>query len=793
MDLIAAKEHEIYVIKSSRLWKLGIYIFKIKSAIFHPIMFAEEKYNKFSRLLSEAIYSFKHEGLRPMVLRTINYVKYGKGFLNKLEVENRHDYSNETRHSPSHNSNLFALARDSNNFKNSKAKVSVVVPNYNYEKFLPERLNSIIKQTYKPFEIIFLDDNSQDKSIRLAKKILRTSNIPHKIISNSVNQGCFRQWAKGIREAKGDLIWIAEADDFCKSIFLETLVPKFADPEVGLAYGQSIMVDENGTEEKTYLPYLEAIPAPQNRWRQDYVNSGINEIRNYLVIKNTIVNASAVLIRRDLLLQLRDEIGGGYKQAGDWFTYIKILQNSKIVFSAYPISYHRCHNRNIVSRSGADSEENGRQLVSESLSIQKLILSQFSVSVSDRRSALALEHTKIVCRSILGKEIEEFPEYDEKIKIFKKSDNCIQKKILFFSTNDLWGGSEISCAKIAQAFSSEDDYSVALCMKKHDPRPEILKNIVSENRIELLERKKIYDCCESEEVKDFIKKFAPDLIFISQGHVFEGIKMMRWCQENGFDYVNYIPLIDKDHLKIFNPSEEMIVALEKYIPLSKMIFFDNYPARDVLEELIGMKLANFSVIRNAFDVPYNQPPKWNEGSNDIFRLIFIGRLLYMHKGLDILLEVLAMKKWKDRPLQIMAYGEGPDRKNMEDYIKIHQIKNFFFCGYTENLAREIIKYHGAIFPSKMEGTPIALIDVLLCHRMAIVTPVGGMTEFVKNNKTGFVSSEISVKALDQCMEAAWQRRNDWRKIGEEAGREVRKLVPEFPQQQCIDEIGKIIV
>jgi glycosyltransferase involved in cell wall biosynthesis len=670
-----------------------------------------------------------------------------------------------------------------------KSKVSVVVPNYNYENFLTERLNSIIRQTYKPFEIIFLDDNSQDKSVELAKKILLDSDISYKIITNKINEGCFAQWAKGVRETKGDLVWIAEADDSCDPNFLETLVAKFSDPEVGLAYAQSVRIDEHGKKGNTYLPYLETIPSPENRWRNDYVNNGLNEIRNYLVIKNTIINASAVLMRRDLLLQLGDNIGGGYKQAGDWFTYIKILEKSKIAFAVSPLNFWRSHQNNIVSRGGANSEERSKQLVSESLDIQNLILSQ--LSVSDRRSALAWEHSKLVCRNNLNKEIESFPEYAEKSKIFKKKNDSLRKKILFFSTNDGWGGSEIACAKIAQAFSDKD-FSVALCMKKHNPQPEILKKIISENRIALLERTKIADSCKSENVRAFVKNFAPDLIFISQGHVFEGGEMMEWCQSNGFDYVNFIPLITKQHLQIISPDENSIIRNEKYLQLSKMIFSDNSPAKGVMEKLFDMPVENFSVIRNGFDVPYNQIPTWEDSSDGVYNLIYIGRLYYIHKGLDMLLEVLAMKKWKDRPLQIMAYGEGSDRNKMEEYIKEHDIKNFHFCGYTEDLATEITKCHGSIFPSRMEGTPIALIDALLCYRMGIVTPVGGMTEFVKDGKTGFVADEPTTKALDECMEKAWERRNDWQKIGEEAGKEARKLVPEFPQQQCIDEIDKIL-
>src|SRR5439155_5812058 len=49
-----------------------------------------------------------------------------------------------------------------------RRRISVIVPNYNYAHYLPSRLGTIIAQTYRPYEIIFLDDNSSDESVAVA-------------------------------------------------------------------------------------------------------------------------------------------------------------------------------------------------------------------------------------------------------------------------------------------------------------------------------------------------------------------------------------------------------------------------------------------------------------------------------------------------------------------------------------------------------------------------------------------------------------------------------------------------
>ena len=121
-------------------------------------------------------------------------------------------------------------------------KVSVIVPNYNYARFIRKRIDSIVKQTYPIYELIILDDNSSDNSLEIiSKKLLEVKKkypkIKVKFVRNSKNSGrAMRQWKKGFEMATGDFIWIAEADDLCSRHFLEEAMKGFNDPEVVLSY-----------------------------------------------------------------------------------------------------------------------------------------------------------------------------------------------------------------------------------------------------------------------------------------------------------------------------------------------------------------------------------------------------------------------------------------------------------------------------------------------------------------------------------------------------------------------------
>ena len=92
-----------------------------------------------------------------------------------------------------------------------RPRVSVVVPCYNHRKWLKQRLDSILSQTYENYEVLLLDDCSTDGSREVLTEY--AERYPEKIrcLFNESNSGCvFRQWARGLAECRGDLVWIAD-------------------------------------------------------------------------------------------------------------------------------------------------------------------------------------------------------------------------------------------------------------------------------------------------------------------------------------------------------------------------------------------------------------------------------------------------------------------------------------------------------------------------------------------------------------------------------------------------------
>ena len=125
--------------------------------------------------------------------------------------------------------------------------VSVIIPNYNHSRYLDQRIQSVLAQTYKNFELIILDDKSTDNSVDVINKYCDNSHVSN-IVVNEINSGStFIQWQRGFNLAKGEIIWIAESDDYCELDFLEHLVNAYnAYPDSVVIYSGSQYVDSEG-------------------------------------------------------------------------------------------------------------------------------------------------------------------------------------------------------------------------------------------------------------------------------------------------------------------------------------------------------------------------------------------------------------------------------------------------------------------------------------------------------------------------------------------------------------------
>jgi len=214
--------------------------------------------------------------------------------------------------------------------------VSVIVPNYNHQTYLRQRIETILSQTFQDFEIIILDDNSSDGSRMVIEEFRGHSKVTH-IVYNEVNSGStFKQWEKGIALAQGQYVWIAESDDWCEDTLLERLLaPLETDPRCVISYCQCYRVDDEGNiQARSHYPKL------------NDVLDGRVFVKQYMVLENAIWNASMVVWRKDKYHAIKKDFAS-FRFCGDWLFWIRLSALGKVAIDGRLLCFFRKHGSDV--------------------------------------------------------------------------------------------------------------------------------------------------------------------------------------------------------------------------------------------------------------------------------------------------------------------------------------------------------------------------------------------------------------------------------------------------------------
>lgn len=235
--------------------------------------------------------------------------------------------------------------------KTDRPMVSVIVPGYNHGRYLRQRIESILNQTYSDFELILLDDCSSDESPQILESYRNCERVSH-ILLNQTNSGStFHQWEKGILLARGKYVWIAESDDFCTPVFLEKAVNALETvPTASMAFCNSCLVDAKGEA-------LAADLDTDDTWgREHTVWDGLEFLKKKMLYKNRIYNASAVVFKTEVW----DKVDKGFKAyrlCGDWFFWMEVLLQGQIVWLPEKLNYFRIHTNKVTPKAIAEGTD----------------------------------------------------------------------------------------------------------------------------------------------------------------------------------------------------------------------------------------------------------------------------------------------------------------------------------------------------------------------------------------------------------------------------------------------------
>lgn len=363
-------------------------------------------------------------------------------------------------------------------------------------------------------------------------------------------------------------------------------------------------------------------------------------------------------------------------------------------------------------------------------------------------------------------------------------------RFVFISSNNGWGGSEELWSATAAAIAAEGHAVTVYKSGIDDREPRIrrlreLRCALRELNGALVPRRLASLLATFTYLGSYGLQLArlwlwlrfsrrPDLVVISQGGNHDGVFLAEVCRRLKLPYV----LISQKAGDFYWPIDSRRNRVREVYEAARACFFVSEHNRRLTEEQLGIALPHASVVRNPFLVPAEPRSDWPE-ERDGIRLACIGRLYPMEKGQDLLLRVLARDRWRLRPVSVTFYGTGNQRAGLEEMARHAGLTSVTFAGFVREIASVWNDHHGLVLPARCEGLPLVLVEAMMSGRVSIVTDVAGR-EVVDDGLTGFIATGATEDALDEAMERAWQRRDEWRAIGAAAAKRIRELVPPDP-------------
>jgi glycosyltransferase involved in cell wall biosynthesis len=211
---------------------------------------------------------------------------------------------------------------------------SVCIPTYNYARFLPRTIESVLEQTHADFELVVLDDASTDETPEVAE---RYSDDPRLRFERSTeNIGLFANFNRCLEVARGDYVKVLCADDWLHPRSLEdALAALELNPEAGMATSPGWHVDASDR-------VIGMVRAPFGR--ESRVVPGAEAIRAHADWGNVAGMPSHVLLRRAVVEELSG-FEAQFAPASDVHLWLKVLARHDLAWVPEPRCYLRLHDQ----------------------------------------------------------------------------------------------------------------------------------------------------------------------------------------------------------------------------------------------------------------------------------------------------------------------------------------------------------------------------------------------------------------------------------------------------------------
>tara|TARA_R110001592_G_scaffold215025_2_gene468291 strand:+ start:61237 stop:64716 length:3480 start_codon:yes stop_codon:yes gene_type:complete len=581
--------------------------------------------------------------------------------------------------------------------------VSVIVPNFNHAPYLRLRLDSIFSQTYRNFEVIMLDDASSDDSAAiLAQYHQRYPDNSTLLVNEQNSGGVFHQWERGLALARGDIVWIAESDDWCTENFLETLVPFFENEAIQLAYARSVFMNGAGDEQVWSInEYLHDID--HQRWNEPFVETAHKIVAEAFAIKNIIPNVSSAVFRNPRKLEiLQDPQWRQMKTCGDWVLYLHLIRGGILGYTPESCNFYRMHGKNTSVQSHSSDT-----FYAEHEIVAKTVRQYYKVDdrVFEEQRSNLIAHWRETRRSYSEAAFEACYSLERIAAVTKmRAPNLLMVSYAFCA-----GGGETFPVQLANIMKA-NGYNLTYLDCAREPRNE---------GIRLNLRPDIPVVSDFTQLERIVADFGIDLIH--SHHAWVDSTILELLPEdsncktivtlhgmyetiNDYDLKPILPRLVKRSAKLIYVADKNLSSLRKFklIEAASLVRIDNALDPDEIE----------SIDRDTLGVP-----------RDAFALTLVSRGLADKGWEEGIAAVSRAREISGKDIHLFLVGDGPEyerliRQKLPEYIHLE--------GFQRNVRGYFATSDLGFLPSRFRGEsfPLVIIECLQSGRPVLASNLG---------------------------------------------------------------------
>ncbi len=232
------------------------------------------------------------------------------------------------------------------------------------------------------------------------------------------------------------------------------------------------------------------------------------------------------------------------------------------------------------------------------------------------------------------------------------------------------------------------------------------------------------------------------------------------------------------------PLDQRRIAID-FLDRADRTLFNSEWTREMTELQLLHRLANARYFHHLVRFPHAEPLPWPAG--DTIRLASVSRIDCHHKGLDVLLQALALLPVSLPPWTLDVYGHGSDEAYLRDLASWLGLQDRVrFRSSVTDIRAVWQESHLLVLVSRYEGLAVSMLEALACGRPVLRTPYGGASEWIVPDETGFLCPAPEPQLIADTLQRALLAYPKWPAMGRNGHARIRAQLHQRPESVFLE-------